>query len=203
MSDAIHGYAPSGGGEIYAEDIDPRMRQRWLDASFGEEADFRTRMKKIEEFALSGDVTRPHAKIAGRDVRVVHRIGDRYDVQVNDPFSRKAVTVVSHQYDSLGRRKATWTAWRRGDPQSVAKVFGIPFVSAFGDTPQRKPQDVADRERADAVTENYRRQGLEEQRKERLRTRALRYENWVSDPKKKWRIPPEIVGILKEMGKWK
>lgn len=108
---------------------------------FDEVSNFRMAMKGVEEHATSGMVTRPGAEIAGRRVRIAHRMGDRFDVQVQDPFTKSMQTVVSHQYDLRGRRTGTQVAWKPGDPYSVAAVFGVPFVSAFGDTPKDPPEE--------------------------------------------------------------
>lgn len=126
---------------------DRTNESRYLSKSFDEEAAFRERMKAIEEYATSGAVTTPGAKIAGQRVSVAHRMGDRFDVRVQDPFTKKARTVVSHQYDLRGNRVSTDVAWTPGSPESVSAVFGVPFVSAFGapSKPDREAQEEADR----------------------------------------------------------
>lgn len=135
----------SKGNRIVSYD-DRAIDDRYLAKSFEEEASFRERMKALEEYAVSGAVTKPRAEIAGQRVRVAHRMGNRFDVQVQDPFTKQMKTVVAHQYDLKGNRTATATAWTPGNPQSVAAVFGIPFVSAFGDPPKPRPQDESDNE---------------------------------------------------------
>lgn len=136
----------SRGSHIVNYD-DRAINDRYLAESFDEEARFRKRMKSIEELVTSGDVASLTGKsVGGQRVRVVHRMGDRFDVQVADPFTKKARTVVSHQYDLLGNRRSTDVAWTPGDPRSVAAVFGIPFVSAFGDPPRQRAQSDIDRE---------------------------------------------------------
>ena len=131
--------------EAYPEEVLAKMQKN----AYDEDTSFRTQMKGIEEYATSGAVTKPGASIAGMRVRVAHRMGDRFDVQVQDPFTKQMRTVVSHQYDLRGRRTGTEVAWTPGDPRSVAAVFGIPFVSAFGDLPKAKPQEVEDSERVE------------------------------------------------------
>lgn len=134
---------------VYAEDYPEEVLAKMQKNAYDEDTSFRTQMKGIEEYATSGAVTKPGASIAGMRVRVAHRMGDRFDVQVQDPFTKQMRTVVSHQYDLRGRRTGTEVAWTPGDPRSVAAVFGIPFVSAFGDLPQDKPQEVKDSERVE------------------------------------------------------
>ena len=131
---------------VYAEDYPEEVLAEMQKNAYDEETSFRTQMKGLEEYATSGAVTKPGANIAGMRVRVAHRMGDRFDVQVQDPFTKQMRTVVSHQYDLRGRRTGTEVAWAPGDPRSVAAVFGIPFVSAFGDLPPPKPQEVKDEE---------------------------------------------------------
>ena len=131
---------------VYVEDYPEEVLAEMQKNAYDEETSFRTQMKGLEEYATSGAVTKPGANIAGMRVRVAHRMGDRFDVQVRDPFTKQMRTVVSHQYDLRGRRTGTDVAWTPGDPRSVAAVFGIPFVSAFGDLPPGKPQEVKDEE---------------------------------------------------------
>lgn len=131
---------------VYAEDYPEEVLAKMQKNAYDEDTSFRTQMKGIEEYATSGAVTKPGASIAGMRVRVAHRMGDRFDVQVQDPFTKQMRTVVSHQYDLRGRRTGTEVAWTPGDQRSVAAVFGIPFVSAFGDLPPTKPQEVKDEE---------------------------------------------------------
>ena len=131
---------------VYAEDYPEEVLAKMQKNAYDEETSFRTQMKGLEEYATSGAVTKPGANIAGMRARVAHRMGDRFDVQVRDPFTKQMRTVVSHQYDLRGRRTGTDVAWTPGDPRSVAAVFGIPFVSAFGDLPPTKPQEVKDEE---------------------------------------------------------
>lgn len=144
----------------YAEDYDPVVLGEMKKNSFDEETAFRTQMKGLEEYATSGAVTKPGANIAGMRVKLAHRMGDRFDVMVQDPFTRQARTVVSHQYDLTGRRVRTDVAWTPGDPRSVAAAFGVPFVSAFGDLPDSKPPEAVVKDEVRKTRQNVIRRAM-------------------------------------------
>lgn len=150
--------------EVYAEDLPDDILAGMRRNAFVEDTRFRSQMKDLEEHVLTGTMPEK-GPAAGRQAKVVQRMGGRYDVMVEDPITRRSRTVASFKYDALGRRVRTDVAWTPGDPQSVAAVFGIPFVSAFGDLPRSKPQYVAD---DDAVEEA--------RRKVRLSARVRRAE---------------------------
>lgn len=180
--------------EIYADQFDPKILENLRKAEFDEVSDFRRRMKATEEFATSGNVTRPGAEIAGRRVRIAHRMGDRFDVQVRDPFTKQMQTVVSHQYDLRGRHVGIQVAWQPGDPNSVAAAFGIPFVSAFGDTPRNPSADEQERSAVERAVSKARtdykirkaveleQKRLEEMDAQKSKGKKKKAPGYVSDP---------------------
>lgn len=196
--------------EVYAEDIPDDVYARMKKDSYDEEFAFRKQMKDVEEFATSGAVAiapkrivpgdaRRHSRtkvdpvtVAGMRVKVAHRMGDRFDVQVQDPFTKQAKTVVSHQYDLRGRRVGTDVAWTPGDPHSIAAVFGIPFVSAFGDLPKAKPQSVVDEETIEKARREVRFDAQVKAARESEEMR-LDYEAYLrSRGKSQHQVPPSI-----------
>lgn len=183
---------------VYAEDYDPVVLDGMKKRAFAEEVAFRSRMKGLEEYALSGAVANPGASIAGMPVFVAHRMGDQFDVRVRDPFTKQLRTVVSHKYDLLGRRTGTTVAWAPGDPRSVAAAFGIPFVSAFGDLPKNKPQEVSDKEDIERASHDVQHRAAVAEAKAKARMSIIRkYSLWVGTPRESF-IPAEYLEEAKK-----
>lgn len=172
------------GKKMYAEDYDSEILGKLKERSFDELTGFRSRMKSLEEHVLSGGTSGGIPAPGYPRIRTVARMGGHYDVMAEDPITRRSKRVARFDYDARGRRVRTLVAWKPGDPRSVAAVFGIPFVSAFGDLPEKKPQDLADRETVekvrhrvglDAMVQRAREEAeLEEDRKAFERSQKLR-----------------------------
>lgn len=135
---AFHNFLTGRANKTYFEDLPDEVRGKRIELAENERNGFLRNMARVVTDAT--DFRK--GSVAGMKTMNAHLMGDRYERRVLNPMTRKWQTVYGAKEGKNGQQVTEFTAWNPASAESVARIFNIPFQSAFQNLPPVTPQDV-------------------------------------------------------------
>lgn len=135
---AFQDFLTSRASKTYFEDLPPDIQKKRLELAENERNGFLRDMAGTVTSAM--DFRK--GSVAGMKAMNAHLMGDHYERRVLNPMTRKWQTVYGAKEGKNGQQVTEFTAWNPASAESVARIFNIPFQSAFQNLPPVTPQDV-------------------------------------------------------------